>query len=214
MAGMFASIQKILRDAVTLKSVQTLESKTLASPTISGTATATGATISGGTLSAPTLTGTIPASGATLTSPTMTTPTLGVASATSINFGQSALNYYGEGTWTPSVGGSATYTTQTGRYTRIGRLVMLYGVMTINAIGTGSTTTVTGAPFTAQGANYHGSHLSADGTLAVSPVSVCAAIAGTSITFNGRTAGAASATLGLALFGNGASVQFNIMHDV
>lgn len=63
------------------------------------------------------------------TSPTLTTPTLGVASATSINFGQDALNYYDEGTFTPTftfgfVGDlSVVYTNQTGEYTRIGRMV-------------------------------------------------------------------------------------------
>lgn len=63
------------------------------------------------------------------TSPTLTTPTLGVASATSINFGQNVLNYYEEDTFTPvftlATPGDlgVTYSTQLGEYTRIGRVV-------------------------------------------------------------------------------------------
>lgn len=53
---------------------------------------------------------------------------LGVATATSINFGQTALSYYGEGTWTPAVtfGGGNTglnISGVTGKYTRIGNTV-------------------------------------------------------------------------------------------
>jgi hypothetical protein len=59
------------------------------------------------------------------------------------------LNWYEEGTWTPSVGGDATYFAQTGRYTRVGRLVTFTGTLYLNLIGTGSTTTISGLPFTA-----------------------------------------------------------------
>lgn len=66
------------------------------------------------------------------TSPSLTTPTLGVASATSINFGQDALNYYDEGSFTPNltlVGGAGNtvpvYTTNMGRYLRIGRRIFV-----------------------------------------------------------------------------------------
>lgn len=60
------------------------------------------------------------------TSPALVTPTLGVASATSINFGGTALANYLEGTFSPSVtfatpgDVSPSYSTQTGTYTRIG----------------------------------------------------------------------------------------------
>lgn len=65
------------------------------------------------------------------TSPTLVTPVLGAASATSINFGQSTLDYYEEGTFTPTfstatVGDlSVVYTNQTGSYRRIGKIVYL-----------------------------------------------------------------------------------------
>ena len=56
---------------------------------------------------------------------------------------------YEEGTWTPSVGGTATYFAQTGRYTKVGRLVTFTATLYLNLIGTGSTTTISGLPFTA-----------------------------------------------------------------
>ena len=64
------------------------------------------------------------------------------------------LDDYEEGSWTPvlAFGGSSsgiTYSTQTGRYTKIGRLVMLECriVLTNNGSGTGAAT-ITGCPFT------------------------------------------------------------------
>lgn len=59
------------------------------------------------------------------------------------------LDDYEEGTWTPSLGGSATYTTQTGTYTKIGRLVSIHCRLVVNSIGTGSTFQITGLPFAA-----------------------------------------------------------------
>ncbi len=64
------------------------------------------------------------------TTPTLVTPVLGVATATSINFGISALANYDEGgsftpTFTFATPGnlSVVYTTQTGYYTRIGNCI-------------------------------------------------------------------------------------------
>jgi hypothetical protein len=61
------------------------------------------------------------------------------------------LTDYEEGTWTPSVGGDATYTAQLGYYTKIGNFVKLRFLMTINVLGTGSTTNITGLPYTPSG---------------------------------------------------------------
>lgn len=61
------------------------------------------------------------------------------------------LDDYAEGTWTPSIGGSATYTTQTGRYTKIGRQVSIICDLQINALGTGSANVISGLPFTCSG---------------------------------------------------------------
>lgn len=101
------------------------------------------------------------------TSPTIATPTFtgtstpqGLVDISGASAGQvkfpatqnassdaNTLDDYEEGTWTPSVGGTASYTTQTGRYTKIGRLVVVNGTLQINSIGTGSTYLISGLPF-------------------------------------------------------------------
>ena len=60
------------------------------------------------------------------------------------------LDDYEEGTWTPSIGGNATYSGQTGAYTKIGRVVTLDAYLAIASSTTGSGTTITGIPFTSQ----------------------------------------------------------------
>jgi hypothetical protein len=57
------------------------------------------------------------------------------------------LDDYEEGTWTPTVGGTATYTSQDGQYVKIGRLVFVSFDLIINSIGTGSNTGISGLPF-------------------------------------------------------------------
>ena len=58
-----------------------------------------------------------------------------------------ALDDYEEGTWTPSLGGNTTYSSQLGKYTKVGRLVHADFDFTVNALGTGSASTLTGFPF-------------------------------------------------------------------
>jgi hypothetical protein len=115
------------------------------------------------------------------TSPTVTTPiiatTLGVGGATPSASGsgitfpatQSAssdantLDDYEEGTWTPSffaISGSATYTAQTGTYTKIGRQVTATFYINVNVSSSLTTQNVTGLPFTGSNTNYSGTILS------------------------------------------------------
>jgi hypothetical protein len=98
---------------------------------------------------------------ATLTTPSFAS-TIGVGGTTAANTGagisfpatQSAssdantLDDYEEGTWTPSLGGSTTYVAQVGAYTKIGRFVCATFEVNVSSIGTGSTTTISGLPFT------------------------------------------------------------------
>jgi len=59
------------------------------------------------------------------------------------------LDDYEEGTWTPSVGGTASYNgDNVGTYTKVGRLVTCNFDLQINLIGTGSTSSITNFPFT------------------------------------------------------------------
>lgn len=59
------------------------------------------------------------------------------------------MDDYEEGNWVPSVGGSATYTARVASYIKIGRMVTVWCALVVNAIGTGSTNTISGLPFTA-----------------------------------------------------------------
>ena len=57
------------------------------------------------------------------------------------------LDDYEEGTWTPSIGGTATYVDRFGFYTRIGNVVTCQFYIQVNAIGTGSVSSISGLPF-------------------------------------------------------------------
>ena len=58
------------------------------------------------------------------------------------------LDDYEEGTFTPSLGGNTTYNGRSGNYIKIGKLVFVEINIFVNAIGTGSTSLVSGLPFT------------------------------------------------------------------
>ena len=96
----------------------------------------------------------------TLTTPIIAT-TMGVGGATPSTSGsgisfpatQSAssdantLDDYEEGSWTPTIGGSATYSTQRGGYVKVGRVVFIQMQIVVSTKGTGSATTISGLPF-------------------------------------------------------------------
>ena len=118
------------------------------------------------------------------------------------------------GNWTPSIGGNATYTNQVGKYVRAGNLCYVSGSLVINVLGTGSTSEITGLPFTA----YTADAALVPGetaNLAVSPVSLNLIVvaAGTTVSVKGRTAGAA-ATSTQAIFGNSASLSFSGVYRI
>jgi hypothetical protein len=127
------------------------------------------------------------------------------------------LSDYEEGTWTPSVGGDATYTARVGRYTKIGRLVNVYCLLQINVLGTGSTTTISGLPFanSASAAFTNGSMLYF--TLSKSLVNVVPFInAGspTNIQFMTLTAASTGMTYADAILGDGSYLILNITYEV
>jgi hypothetical protein len=76
------------------------------------------------------------------------------------------LDDYEEGTWTPSLGGTATYTSRFGTYTKVGNLVTALFFIRVNSIGTGTRATVAGLPFTP--ANMSSGTLPLYGSLATS----------------------------------------------
>lgn len=87
------------------------------------------------------------------TTPTLVTPVLGVATATSINFGGGALSTYFPGSYTPTVafGGASvgiTYSTNTGIYVRNGDLVTFAFAIVLTSKGssTGTFTVLNALP--------------------------------------------------------------------
>jgi hypothetical protein len=65
---------------------------------------------------------------------------------TAFGLGDAATQTYATGTWTPSIGGTAAYTTQEGTYTQIGRMVYVRGRIKLSSRGTGSQATISGLP--------------------------------------------------------------------
>lgn len=122
--------------------------------------------------------------------------------------GANVLDDYEEGTWTPSLGGNATYTVQTGTYTKIGRMVFIRFTLTINVLGTGSSTTVSGLPFTSI-AGYNPLALSGATGLQTTFVSVTAGVdsAAATVSFNTRTAASASEAFSSVIFINGSTIS-------
>jgi hypothetical protein len=91
-------------------------------------------------------------------SPTLIAPNLGVAAATSISFGQDALDYYDEGTWTPiaadaSSGGNVSATSAaSASYTRIGNMCNVrcrFTTLSIAGMTGANDVFIRGLPFTA-----------------------------------------------------------------
>lgn len=107
------------------------------------------------------------------------------------------------GSWTPSVGGSATYLAQDGTYVKIGRLVFIRCVVSINAIGTGSTITISGLPFTAANPGLVTLACDVNASCATNIVSANAVIGngGSTIGIESRTA-AQAGNASNAIFGN------------
>ena len=120
------------------------------------------------------------------------------------------LDDYEEGTWTPSVGGTATYTTQTGTYTKVGRQVTVCCLLTINAIGSGNQSVISGLPFASSG---RATAAVIWNTAASSFVTVAAATTDTAstVTLFGATAATASLA-GANVLQNSTTVFFTLTY--
>lgn len=123
--------------------------------------------------------------------------------------------HYNTGLWTPSVGGDATYTTQTGTWTRRGNLVHLEMTLTINVIGTGSTNSITGIPFPAATTHTKQScYIGAWSGLAVSLVNVFGYITNSTLTLTGITAAGTTSSGGAALIGSATSISLSCDYEI
>lgn len=129
------------------------------------------------------------------------------------------LDDYEEGTWVPSVGGNATYTIQEGYYVRVGDLVYVQCQLLLNVLGTGSTTTISGLPFTAfspsnssrgTGSVWYCGNLATGVTMLTPGITP----AGQDITFGGFPVLGAGTTMSvpLTVFQNGTRVDFSLVY--
>jgi hypothetical protein len=120
------------------------------------------------------------------------------------------LDDYEEGTWTPSIGGTATYGGgQFGRYTKIGRSVTLLCVVEIGTIGTGSTQTMSGLPFPLVSGAQNPLAVAYFTSAATSVVFLAAYINSnaSTVSFAGLTAASTTSTAPLSVFGNSTRID-------
>jgi hypothetical protein len=159
------------------------------------------------------------------------TTTIGVGAATPSTSGagitfpatQSAssdantLDDYEEGTWTPSIGGTATYNAQAGTYTKIGNVVTVAFDIYILLKGTGSATTVSGLPFTTANTtpyNENGSGVAYFSAIATSVTYLTAVLNknATTLHFDGLSAAAATMPSTINVFQNSTDVYCTITY--
>ena len=129
------------------------------------------------------------------------------------------LNDYEEGTWVPSVGGTATYTVQRGNYVKVGRLVTVSFDMEILLIGTGDISGIISLPFVVGNAgglvNFPGygspgfTNLLTTNLYSLSFYTA----ANTSIIYSiTKTSLGAGSNVNTALYGNGSRVQGSVTY--
>jgi len=122
------------------------------------------------------------------------------------------LDDYEEGTWTPSVGGNATYTAQQGNYVKVGRIVFIQCYITINALGTGSASTISGLPFTSQSiSTSYGMTCTYFASLAINSLYVAPVVISnnTTVSFNtNNTSGATFSSADAAILGANTRIDF------
>ena len=187
--------------------------------TISTTLGVTGATTLSSTLAAgnTTITGTLQVStgaavgGATAGAGGLAFPATAVAVANA-----NTLDDYEEGTWTPSIGGTATYTTQSGIYTRIGNQVTVGWEIDISVIGTGSATIMSGMPFTNRNGYYTAAPLSYWSNLGSSVTFLGGQVQSNGTTMNFVSGNASSNTCSspTTVFGSGARIIGSVTYIV
>jgi hypothetical protein len=126
------------------------------------------------------------------------------------------LDDYEEGTWTPTVGGTATYSNQIGSYTKIGNVVTLWGQINITSIGTGSTTRIYGIPFASNGSYPQPGSSGYFSTLAQPVYSLSPGVeAGSNnVKFDSQTSLSTTNSINSAVLGSSTVVQFSVTYRV
>jgi hypothetical protein len=125
------------------------------------------------------------------------------------------LDDYEEGTWTPTVGGTSTYTVQAGSYTKIGRMVYLNFDMRINLLGTGSSQYISPASlpfaFASAGSARAAGSINWFNALAISRDAFYLEIDSNGI-YLGSNNGASNTINEGAAFGNGAGIMASLWY--
>lgn len=119
------------------------------------------------------------------------------------------LDDYEEGTWTPSIGGNATYTSRYGRYVKIGKQVSIQFLIEINTLGTGDVETMSGLPFTSEGVGaVQTGCVSYFSSLAVNTIFIAFYIENSATTtkFVGKATSGATVDNAIDIFGNSTAV--------
>jgi hypothetical protein len=126
------------------------------------------------------------------------------------------LDDYEEGTWTPNVGGNATYTVQVGRYVKVGSQVTAWGQMWINVLGTGSTEIISGLPFTSANItdNLGSGGVSFFSSLAINQIAIYLRVEPNASTVRTATmsASASGVTNSPSIFGNSTRMAFVVTY--
>ena len=113
------------------------------------------------------------------------------------------LDDYEEGTFTPHISGTATYTAQAGVYTKVGRLVTASFDITILLRGTGEIATVSGLPFAASANVGAAVAVSYFGGLATSAASIYGYVNSSTMVFITIAAGGGTSPSGAVVITNG-----------
>ena len=124
------------------------------------------------------------------------------------------LDDYEEGTWTPTIGGDATYISQSGNYTKIGRVVVVSGSMHINVKGTGSNNTMSGFPFTANGTASGSISYFIDLGVNVLSLDFWVADGTTETKFHDMSTAGRSKNPNMSIFGNSAAIVFSVTYMI
>ena len=127
------------------------------------------------------------------------------------------LDDYEEGTWTPTLGGTATYNAQAGTYVKIGRLVYVRGTITVNTIGTGTQNALSGLPFTLASVSINGGAMCSFGywqSLATNVIALYGSADGGSTTlyFGSKAASGNTIDWTTNVFGNSTRIDFNMCY--
>lgn len=125
------------------------------------------------------------------------------------------LDDYEKGTWTPTLGGNTTYTNQTARYTKIGRLVYAYCYLHINVLGTGNASTLSGLPFTSNNVQTQTGSIGRFSSMATSAYwyMPLVAVNATTLTFHVQTGLDGTSGAGPNVFQNGTLIVISVIYQ-